>query len=64
MYVMGIDGGGSTVRVLITDSSRIVYSQVQDTGVNPSALGQHQTTPQVQAAMRRALAESVLFVTL
>ena len=58
MYVMGIDGGASTVRVLITDPHLVVYSQTKDTGVNPSALGQHHAALRMQTSIRRALADA------
>ena len=60
MRVMGIDGGGSTVRVLITDSSLNIYGQAQDTGVNPKLVGDQVSAQRVQAAMRRALTEAAL----
>jgi N-acetylglucosamine kinase-like BadF-type ATPase len=57
---MGIDGGGSTVRVLITDRSLNIYGQAQDTGVNPKLVGDQVSAQRVQAAMRRALTEAAL----
>jgi N-acetylglucosamine kinase-like BadF-type ATPase len=60
VHVMGIDGGGSTVRVLITDPSLNICGRAQDTGVNPKLVGDQVSAQRVQAAIRRALTEAAL----
>ncbi|MBN1287082.1 MAG: hypothetical protein JXB47_16900 [Anaerolineae bacterium] len=57
---MGIDGGGSTVRALITDPGHVIYSQAQDAGVNPLVVGVQPAAQRVQAVIRRALDEAGL----
>jgi N-acetylglucosamine kinase-like BadF-type ATPase len=60
VYVMGIDGGGSTVRVVITDPDLNIHGQAQDVGVNPKLVGHDVSTQRLQAAMRRALSEAAV----
>ncbi len=52
---MGIDGGGSTVRVLITDAANTVVGQAQGAGVNPSLLGKKLAAGELQATIQQAL---------
>jgi N-acetylglucosamine kinase-like BadF-type ATPase len=52
---MGIDGGGSTVRVAITAADLSVIAQIDGDSVNPSSIGHEMAAARIQAAMRAAL---------
>lgn len=54
--VMGIDGGGSSVRVAVLDDRLAVLGQAQGAAVNPNLVGQSEAAARIQAAMREALA--------
>lgn len=54
-YVMGIDGGGSTVRVAIVTPTLQVSGQVEGATANPSVVGPEQAATTIQQAMRDAL---------
>lgn len=54
--VMGIDGGGSTVRVVITDATLAARGQATGPTANPSAAGRARAAEVIQTAMRAALA--------
>ncbi len=54
-YFMGIDGGGSTVRVAITSSDMTVIHQSEGLTVNPSVVGHEMASERVQTAIREAM---------
>lgn len=54
-YLMGVDGGGSTVRVAITSSDLTIITQVQGPTVNPSIIGYEAAGETIQMAMWQAL---------
>ncbi len=58
--VMGIDGGGSSVRVVILDTRLSILGQSHGLAVNPNLVGQAQAAARIQAAMREALASAGL----
>jgi N-acetylglucosamine kinase-like BadF-type ATPase len=53
---MGIDGGGSNVRVAIVDDALTVIAQAHRETVNPSTIGRETAAGRIQDAMREALA--------
>ncbi|MGQ9908678.1 MAG: N-acetylglucosamine kinase [Candidatus Flexifilum sp.] len=53
---MGIDGGGSTLRVAIVDEALTVIAQAQRETVNPSTIGRETAARRIQDAMREVLA--------
>ncbi len=60
-YFMGIDGGGSTVRVVITTRALdVVASSRLNSAVNPSYAGQAQAQATIREAIQTALDESPL----
>jgi N-acetylglucosamine kinase-like BadF-type ATPase len=54
-YVMGIDGGGSTVRVVIAASDLTIHGQSSGPTANPSVVGRDAAAETIRAAMRGAL---------
>lgn len=60
MKVIGIDGGATKVRVIITDPDHVVHSSVEDAAVNPKVVGEAVAAQRIQAAIARALAEAAL----
>jgi glucosamine kinase len=54
-YVMGIDGGGSTVRVAITTPELTIRGQASGPTANPSVVGRDAAAETIRAAMRSAL---------
>jgi len=54
-YVMGIDGGGSTIRVVITTPNLTICGQRDGPTANPSITGRDQAAATIQHAMREAL---------
>ncbi len=52
---MGIDGGGSNLRVAITDETLQILGQVQEQAANPNAIGFPQSRLHIQSSMRAAL---------
>jgi glucosamine kinase len=54
-HFMGIDGGGSNVRVAITTSAMAICAQSHGPAVNPSSVGRAQSAASIQAAMHEAL---------
>lgn len=59
MYV-GIDGGGSHVRVVVCDSSLAVIGESAGPGVNPSSAGHELAASRIHEAIAAALAEAHL----
>lgn len=58
--VMGIDGGGSTVRAVIVDASLARLGESQGPTANPSIVGRQGAGETIQATMRAALAAANL----
>jgi N-acetylglucosamine kinase-like BadF-type ATPase len=54
-YLMGIDGGGSTVRVVIVTPDLEVHGQGQGPTANPSVVGADTAAQTIQTAMRQAI---------
>ena len=54
MVTMGIDGGGSGVRVVIADEHLHVLAEATGTTANPSTTGRKVATAVIQDAMREA----------
>jgi N-acetylglucosamine kinase-like BadF-type ATPase len=60
VYVMGIDGGGSAIRAVITTPDLTVYGQGDGPTANPGVVGFDTATHTIQDAMRAALASADL----
>lgn len=60
MYLMGIDGGGSTVRVVIVTPALDVRAEYIGPAVNPSAVGREEAASRIQAAMRETIRQAGL----
>ncbi len=54
-YVMGIDGGGSTVRVVIASPDLRVQGEAHGPAANPGVVGDDAATGAIRSAMRAAL---------
>lgn len=54
-YVMGVDGGGSTVRVAITTPDLRVVGEARGASANPVTVGAETAARTIQAAMREAM---------
>ncbi len=59
-YVMGIDGGGSAVRVAVLAADLTICGQSTGPTTNPSVVGRDAARRTIQAAMREALGASAL----
>ena len=59
-YYMGIDGGGSNLRVVVTDSDLQVVARACRLTANPSSIGRLKSVLMIQSAMREALTEADL----
>lgn len=55
-YFVGIDGGGSNLRVVITDAELNVISQAYRLTANPSIVGRTKSAMMIQSTIREALA--------
>lgn len=53
--VMGIDGGGSTIRVAVTDHDLTVLGESRGETVNPSIIGHDSAAQRIREAMQAAL---------
>lgn len=60
MYLMGIDGGGSTVRVMIITPDLSVRAEYIGPAVNPSAIGRDEAARRIQDAMRESIRQGGL----
>jgi glucosamine kinase len=60
MYVMGIDGGGSTIRVVIMTHEREILAEYLGPAVNPSVAGREEAARRIQAAMRESIRQAGL----
>lgn len=56
MFSIGIDGGGSTVRVVVLDEDRQVCGEAVGSSVNPNSVGRDGAARALQAAIEAALA--------
>ena len=54
-YLMGIDGGGSAVRVVIVTPDLAIHGQSEGPTANPSVVGREAAAQTIQIAMRQAL---------
>lgn len=54
-YVMGIDGGGSTIRAVIVTPDLTVHGESQGPTANPSTIGENPAAQVVQTTMREAM---------
>ena len=54
-YVMGIDGGGSTVRAAVVADDLTIIGQATGSTVNPNVVGRDRAKASIQAVMRDAL---------
>lgn len=52
---MGIDGGGSTLRVVIIDAEANILTEVVDSTANPNLIGHDSAVKHIQSAMQTAL---------
>ncbi len=59
-YALGIDGGGSTVRVSIVAPDLTVHAEYLGPAVNPSVVGRDTAAHRIQAAIRAALQQASL----
>jgi N-acetylglucosamine kinase-like BadF-type ATPase len=59
-YLMGIDGGGSTIRVVIVTPDMTPLTQTQGSLVNPYVIGQEKSAAIIQSQMRKTLAQTDL----
>jgi N-acetylglucosamine kinase-like BadF-type ATPase len=59
-YFMGVDGGGSTVRVVIVTSDLAVQAEYIGPAVNPSVVGRDEAAARIQAALRESLRQAGL----
>ena len=60
MYLMGIDGGGSTIRVVIISHDMQVLAEYLGPAVNPSVVGRDEAARRIQAAMRESIQQAQL----
>src|SRR5690606_39832226 len=60
MYLMGIDGGGSSIRVVIITPDTNVLAEYLGPAVNPSAVGRDEAARRIQAAMRESIQQAQL----
>ncbi|MBI5669245.1 MAG: hypothetical protein HZC41_14675 [Chloroflexi bacterium] len=58
--VIGIDGGGSTVRAAVVDETLAVLGQAQGGAANPNVAGRDTAAQTIQTAVRTALASAGL----
>src|SRR5690606_22743941 len=58
MYFMGIDGGGTSLRVVIVDDDLNIVVQKHSEGVNPSQIGRELSAQRIRETVSAALTES------
>ena len=56
MYLIGIDGGGSTVRAAVTDETLTILGQARGEGVNPNTVGRDHAARTIQQVLKDAAA--------
>src|SRR5690554_1470908 len=59
-YWLGIDGGGSHLRVVVTTGALTRLAQVQAETANPSTIGRDAAAIRIQSAVRDVLAAAAL----
>jgi glucosamine kinase len=59
-YLMGIDGGGSTIRVVIVTPDMTSLAQTQGSLANPNVIGQEKSATIIQSQMRETLTQANL----
>jgi N-acetylglucosamine kinase-like BadF-type ATPase len=59
-YVLGIDGGGSTVRVVVVSSDLVIQGHSKGTTANPNLVGRPTAMETIQTAMSEAIANAGL----
>jgi N-acetylglucosamine kinase-like BadF-type ATPase len=59
-YFMGIDGGGSTLRIAITDDSLKVLTTYHGSSANPNIIGHDAAVTHVQSGIQQALQQAKL----
>lgn len=57
---MGVDGGGSALRVVIVDEQMTILSESQHATANPNVVGRQESAYRIQYTMRDALARARL----
>lgn len=59
-FYVGIDGGGTSVRVVVVDSALQLYAQATGTSANPNSAGREAAQQAIQSTIQAALAEADL----
>ncbi|MBZ0294123.1 MAG: hypothetical protein K8L99_16295 [Anaerolineae bacterium] len=59
-YYIGIDGGGSNLRVGVFNADRTLLAEVDGETVNPSIIGREESARRIQAAIQSALHQANL----
>src|SRR5690349_13591838 len=59
-YVMGIDGGGSSIRAVITSLALDVRGEIRGETANPSVIGREQAAARIQNVIRATLENAAL----
>jgi glucosamine kinase len=54
-YVVGIDGGGTSARAVVTDANLVIYGESKVESVNPVVVGKEVAAERIHAAVREAL---------
>jgi glucosamine kinase len=60
IYLMGIDGGGSTIRVVIVTPDMTTITETQGSLANPYVIGQEKSAATIQSQMRKTLTQANL----
>ena len=59
-FFMGIDGGGSTLRIAITDAALNIVSSLTDSAANPNIIGRDTAQAHIRHGISRALEQADL----
>jgi N-acetylglucosamine kinase-like BadF-type ATPase len=59
-YIIGIDGGGSTIRAALLDANLTLYSQFVGETVNPSLIGREESAKRIQEAIHDVISQANL----
>ena len=54
-YVVGIDGGGTSARAVVTDANLVIYGEGKVESVNPVVVGREVAAERIHEAVREAL---------
>lgn len=57
-YVIGIDGGGSTIRLVLLNRERQIIAEHTGPTVNPSVVGREESASRIQSALRSLIADA------